>query len=108
MDTKENLYTNRGPDKKNKNTTKLDSMRWFSHWRRTGGHNSPEDRAPEDRSRKPPSACTAATLSPQAATQWYRLPLRAAYGVRRTPYYALSTGMTQQIFVFFVPGDLDL
>ena len=24
------------------------------------------------------------------------------------PYYALSMGLTQQFFVFFVPGDLDL
>ena len=76
-------------------------MRWFSHRRRTGGRKAPEDRDAEYRSRKPPSACTAVTLSPQvAATQWYRLPLCAAYGVRRMPYYALSMGMTQQFFVF--------
>ena len=42
------------------------------------------------------------------ATQWYRLLLLAAYGLRRTPYYALSKEMTQQFFVIFVPGDLDL
>ena len=49
-------------------------MRWFSHRRRTGGPH------PENRSCKPPSACTAVTLSPLAATQWHRLLLRAAYG----------------------------
>ena len=53
---------------------RLHSMRWFSHRR------SP---------------------SPRAATQWYRLLLLAAW--RRTPYYALSMGMTQQFFVFFCP-----
>jgi len=40
--------------------------------------------------------------------QWYRLLLLAAYGIRRTPCYALSRGMTQQFFIFFVPGELDL
>ena len=54
-------------------TWKLDSMRWFSHRR------SP---------------------SPPGGTQWYRLFLRAACCLRRTPYYALSMGMTQQFFVF--------
>jgi len=68
-------------------------MRWFSHRRRTGGRKDPKDRF-----RKPPSACTAVTLSPPVATQWYRLLLRAAYGVRRTPYYALSMEMTQPWF----------
>jgi len=43
-----------------------------------------------------------------AATQWYHLLLCAVYGLRRTPYYALSMGTTQQFFVFFVPGNLDL
>jgi len=40
----------------------------------------------------------------------YRLLLHAAYdlAIRRTPYYALLVVMTQQFFVFFVPGDLDL
>ena len=38
--------------------------------------------------------------NPLAATQWCRLLPSAAYGVRRTPYYALSMGMTQQFFVF--------
>jgi len=45
-----------------------------------------DERPPEDRSHKPPSACTAVTLSPPAATQWYRLLLRAAYGARLTMY----------------------
>jgi len=79
---------------------KPDSMRWFSHRRRTGGR-----KAPEDRSRKSLSTCTAVILSPPAATQWYSLLLHAAYGAWRTPYYVLSMGMTQQ---FFVLGDLDL
>jgi len=83
---------------------RLDSMRWFSHRRRTGGRKAPEDREPL---RKPLSACTAVTLSPPAATQWHRLLLRAAYGVGRTPFYALSIGWLSS-FSFFVPGDLDL
>jgi len=37
---------------------------------------------------------------PAAATQWYRLLLLAASGVRRTPNHALSMGMTQQFFLF--------
>ena len=61
---------------------------------------------PEDRSRKPPLACTVVTLSPPAATQWYSLLLRVAYGA--VAYYVLSVGIVQQFFVFFVPGELDL
>jgi len=38
--------------------------------------------------------------SPTGGTQWYRLLLCAAYGLRRRPYCALSMGMTQQSFVF--------
>jgi len=57
--------------------------------------------------RKLPSAFTAVTRHPPAATEWCRLLLIAAYGVRRTPYHALSMGTTQQYFVF-VPGDFDL
>jgi len=34
--------------------------------------------------RKPPSACTAVTPSPAAATEWCRLLLLAAYGARLT------------------------
>jgi len=48
----------------NRHATKLNSMRWFSHWRRTGGRKAAEDRTPEDCSCKMPSACTAVTLSP--------------------------------------------
>jgi len=64
----------------NTHTDKLDSMRWFSHRR---------------------------SLSPRAATHWYRLLLLAAYRLRRTPYYALSCGWLNS-FSFFDPGDLDL
>ena len=60
------------------NHTILDSMRWFSHRRRPDDRKAPEDRASEDHSRKPPSVCTAITLSPSAETQWYRLLLRAS------------------------------
>jgi len=66
-----------------------------------------EDVLPNINARKPPSACTAITPSAPAATQWTGLLLLAAYGVRRTPYHAVSMGMIQQFFVF-VPGDLDL
>jgi len=38
---------------------------------------------------------------PSATTQWYRLLMFAAYGLRRTPYYALSMGMTPQFFRFW-------
>jgi len=64
----------------NDNNQQLDSMRWFSHRRSPsppGGH---------------------AMVSSVAAF---------AYGLRRTPYYALSMGMTPQVFAF-VPGYLDL
>ena len=37
---------------------------------------------------------------PSPATEWCRLLLIAANGVRRTPYHALSTGVTEQFFVF--------
>jgi len=57
---------------------------------------------------KPPLACAAVTPSPPAATQWYRLLLRAVYGVRRTPYYALSMEDDSAVIRFYVPGDLDL
>jgi len=58
--------------------------------------------------RKLPSACIAVTPSPLAAMQWYGLLLLAAYGQRRTPHNVLSMEMSQQFFVFFVPGDLDI
>jgi len=55
--------------------------------------------------RMPQSACTAVTPSLPTATKWCRvvccwMTSFAAYGVRRTPYNALSVGMTQQFFVF--------
>ena len=60
---------------------KLDSVRWFSHWR------SP---------------------SPRAVTQWYRLCclMRTAYDARSTMHY--QRGWLSSFFSFFVPGDLDL
>ena len=58
---------------------------------RTGGRKAPEDRAPEDRSRKPPSACTAVTVSPSGCDTM--VLSAAACIVRRTPYYALSLGI---------------
>jgi len=54
-----------------------------------------------------PSPCTPVTPSAPAATEWTRL-LSVFCSVWRTPYHALSIGMTQQFFVVFVPGDLDL
>jgi len=78
-------------------------MRWFSHRRRTGGPH------PENRSCKPPSACTAVTLSPLAATQWYRLLLRAAYGAcsrERLTMHCQWGWLSSSSF--FVPGDLEL
>jgi len=50
---------------------------------------------------------TGVACHPWMATQSYRLLLLAAYGLA-TVHCALSVGMTQQFFVFFVPGDLDL
>jgi len=63
----------------------LDSMRWFSHQRSRRQRALPS----------PPH--------PSVTTQWYHLLLLSAYGLWRTPYYALSMGMTQQFFFFFCP-----
>jgi len=40
---------------------------------------------------------------PLATTQWYRPLLLAAHGLRHTPDYALSMGMTHQFFFLFCP-----
>jgi len=50
--------------------------------------------------RKPPSACTPVTPSPQAATEWCRLPLDDVITACATPYNALSLEMAQQFSVF--------
>jgi len=66
--------------------------------------------APDKTARKPPWRCTAVTpLTPGGQTMDSSA---AACSVRPTaqasPYHALSVGVTQQFFVFFVPGDLDV
>ena len=50
-----------------------------------------------------PSACTAVTPGCDAM-----VTSAATRSVRRTPYNVLSMGMTQQFFVLFIPGDLNL
>jgi len=72
---------------------KPDSMRWFSHRRRTGGR-----KAPEDRSRKSLSTCTAVILSPPAATQWYSLLLHAAYGAVAHTLLCIVNGNDSAVF----------
>ena len=67
------------------------------HRRRTGGR-----KAPEDRSRKPPSACTAVTLSPPAATQWYSLLLHAAYGAVAHTLLCTVNGNDSAVFLSLV------
>jgi len=78
-------------------------MRWFSHRRRTGGL-----KAPEDRSRKPPSACTVVTLSPPGCDTM--VSPAAVCSVRRTAHALLSivNGDDSAVFRFFCPGDVDL
>jgi len=43
----------------------------------------------------------------KTSCRFYKLTL-FVINVHTSPYHALSMGMTQQFFVFFVPGDLDL
>ena len=66
-------------------------MWWFSYRHRTGRRKAP----PEERSRKPPSACTVVTISPGCDAM---VPSAAVCSIRHTPYYALSMGMSQQFF----------
>jgi len=50
--------------------------------------------------RKLPSACTAVTPSPPAATQWRRLLMRAVYGARLTTHCQWDDST---VFRFFCP-----
>jgi len=75
----------------------LDNMRWFSHQRRTGRRKAPRTTPASRRQRVLPSPC-----HHPAATQWYHLLLRAAYGIRCMPYDALSMGWLSR-FSFFCP-----